>query len=869
MDWMVPAIISNFMCTSILSFIYLYLYVMYRERFMKIWGLSWVVYSMRYVLMMAYLATGLRQYPLFSIFLITSLINGIMLVWGTYAFIGRRTPRGWFVSAAVILIVTTVTAIAPSIPDMFEIVLIFEYLAVAYILTGISLIRYRKSREMVFCGALFILWGLHKADYPFLYDIPSVAPWGYMIGAMFELLVAMSLLLIYFQRVRGELSDREKQYSALVDDAPFGIFRGSLDKAFFSMANPALAHILGYGALSQLLGIPVNSLFDNSCDSQMLARRLRESGRVDHTLVRLRKKDGSTFWAITTIKAERDPSGEISSIEGIVQDITEHKESEDAFRAIIETTIGFIGTDCFDNAATTICTWFGVKAAVIVEISHIDNAIKPHAIKFDSATPVNPDRYVISYDTASAISRKGFICTGNEIAGEFPDEPLFSDYKPNGFTAITLTGKNGDPIGLIYCVSDREIALPVKMREAFVIIATRTASELERIIEDNKRYYLEEQLLQAQKMEAVGRLAGGVAHDYNNMLGIIIGFASLAKSDVPPNSPAIPHIDRITDAARRSRDLTQKLLSFSRKDKVKVSAIRTSELIDRLMPMIQRSIPKNVTLSSECPQDSVIKTDENQMLQVLLNLANNSADAMPAGGSISITCSTTSLSESASAQYVNLKPGAYCTIEITDTGTGIPPNIIKKVFDPFFTTKEKDKGTGLGLATSLAIVQSHNGHIHIVSRPGNGTTMKIFLPAINISAASEDSDEDLPAKSPAVLVVDDEISILRITTMMLEKAGFSPFTAESGEIAIDLYKKYRHDISIAIIDLLMPRMDGFDTYRQLMQIDPALKVIFISGIPRNAATFEERNISGATFLVKPFSFADITTAIASLSAATD
>jgi PAS domain S-box-containing protein len=371
-----------------------------------------------------------------------------------------------------------------------------------------------------------------------------------------------------------------------------------------------------------------------------------------------------------------------------------------------------------------------------------------------------------------------------------------------------------------------------------------------------ERKKIEVQFMRAQRMESIGTLAGGVAHDLNNILApIILSIDLLKLSTDDPNAKTI--LETIEVSAKRGSDIVRQVLSFARGVEGERTEVQPKHLLKDLEIIIKDTFPKDIRLQFSVPSDTwTILGDPTQVHQILLNLCVNARDAMPNGGSLKINVENCVLDEQYAAMNIQAKAGPYVNISVTDSGTGMPPGIMDKIFEPFFTTKELNKGTGLGLSTVSAIVKSHEGVINVYSEPGKGTTFNVYLPAMKVSseARKEQAEEaSLPrGNGETILLVDDEASILIITSQTLQAFGYRVLTATDGAEAVAIYAQHRHEISVVLTDMMMPIMDGSATIRALTKIDPEVKIIAASGLNTNGEAAKVSGLGIKRFLTKPY-----------------
>jgi two-component system, cell cycle sensor histidine kinase and response regulator CckA len=369
-----------------------------------------------------------------------------------------------------------------------------------------------------------------------------------------------------------------------------------------------------------------------------------------------------------------------------------------------------------------------------------------------------------------------------------------------------------------------------------------------------ERKSVEEQLRQAHKMDVVGQLAGGIAHDFNNMLTGIIGAAELLNWRLGDD----PHNAKLTgvilDAATRSADLTRQLLAFSRKGKITSTAISINDCINAVVAILERTIDKRIMLEVNLLAENPIVIGDPGLLQnALLNLAVNARDAMPEGGTLSF--STTSLTPGCpggKALPATLAPGSYLEIAVSDTGIGMSAEVLEHIYEPFFTTKETGKGTGLGLAAVYGTVREHNGAIEVSSEPGRGTVFRVCLPSAHDAAPQAEPREETVTGKGGIMLVDDEAIIRLSGHCLLEELGYQVYLAEDGEQALELYAREREHIGLVLLDMVMPKLSGKETFLRLKEIDPGVRVLFSSGFHREGTVKELLGIGARGFIHKPY-----------------
>jgi PAS domain S-box-containing protein len=372
-----------------------------------------------------------------------------------------------------------------------------------------------------------------------------------------------------------------------------------------------------------------------------------------------------------------------------------------------------------------------------------------------------------------------------------------------------------------------------------------------------ERKELEDQFRHAQKMEAIGHLAGGVAHDFNNLLGVILMSSEFAERAEGLPASAMEDLQQIRTAATRAANLTRQLLLFSSRQVIQSAELNVNDVVINIAKMLQRIIGEEVRLQLQLnPTPLFTWADAGMMDQVLVNLAINARDAMPAGGRLAIETSARTIDEDFAALHPEATPGHYVCLSVSDTGTGIPPEVMSRIFEPFFTTKPVGKGTGLGLATVYGIVKQHRGWLQVFSEPGDGTNFQVFFPAIDASAAetSKTLQKQPPRGSETVLLVEDEPLFRFTARMVLERAGYRVVEATNGVEALQMWEEHRGEVALLLTDLVLPQgIRGQELARRLREQSPQLKVLFTSGYSAEIAGHQLTLCGGETFLQKPFS----------------
>jgi PAS domain S-box-containing protein len=377
-------------------------------------------------------------------------------------------------------------------------------------------------------------------------------------------------------------------------------------------------------------------------------------------------------------------------------------------------------------------------------------------------------------------------------------------------------------------------------------------------VAEKERQSLESQLVQAQKMEAVGTLAGGIAHDFNNSLQGILGYTQILLLNLQEDKEAVSVLNKIKTVTRRAGELTEQLLAYSRKVESKLRPVDLNQEVRQIENLLSRTIPKMIDIELHLSKDiNIIKADATQLEQVITNIGINARDAMPEGGKLTIETENVVLDEWYCKRHVGAVPGNYVMLSISDNGVGMDKEILEHIFEPFYTTKEMDRGTGLGLAMVYGIVKSHGGYIMCYSEPGEGTIFRIYFPALEMEPEPvryrpEPVQKELVGGNETILVVDDEDAIREFAEKLLNKFGYTVITADNGEKALEIYQEKKASVSLVILDLIMPGMGGEKCLEAILQIDPSQRVIIASGYSVNGLVRETLERGAKGYIKKPY-----------------
>ncbi len=618
----------------------------------------------------------------------------------------------------------------------------------------------------------------------------------------------------------GQINDENAAayLAAIVESSEDAVISKDLSGVITSW-NLGAEKIFGYPA-GEMIGQPILRLIppERLQEEAAILSRIRSGESVQHfETVRL-AKDGSPIAVSVTVSAIRNSSGAIIGASKVARDISGSKRNEAARQQSEE--------------------------------------------RYRTLFEYAPDGIVIANADAFYVDANARFCrmigySRDELVGMHSSMIVAESEIPNIAPALVAIKARAD--------HNREWKFRRKDGSTFdaeVMATLLPDGDLLAMIRDvTEKKSLEAQFLRAQRMESIGTLAGGIAHDLNNILTPIMMSISILK-DLSTEPDSIRILETIDVSAKRGADIVRQVLSFARGLEGERVEVQPKNLLRDLESIMRDTFPKDIRLQFLVPKDAwSILGDPTQVYQILLNLCVNARDSMPNGGNLTVSVENCVLDEHYAAMNIQAKPGHYVKINVTDSGTGIQPDILDKIFEPFFTTKELNKGTGLGLSTVMAIVKSHDGIINVYSEPGKGTTFKTYLPAIGISPETGKDPAQRAAlprgNGETILIVDDEASILTIAGQTLQAFGYRVLTATNGADALAVYVQNKAAVAAVLIDMMMPVMDGPSTIYALTRINPGIRIIAASGLHDNASAAKISEISQKHFLTKPYTAATL------------
>ncbi|HYK11700.1 MAG TPA: PAS domain S-box protein [Gemmatimonadales bacterium] len=602
----------------------------------------------------------------------------------------------------------------------------------------------------------------------------------------------------------------------LFEGVPIGLYRSTPDGEILD-ANRNLVELLGYPNRGTLLATAAARLYVDPSDRERWKAVVRENGEVRAFEARMRRHTGGVIWARQSVRAVVGTDGRIE-YEGAIEDITERTRAERALRiseerygaAFEQAAIGLAEVSPagrFLRVNRYLCERLGYTEAELLQKTVID--------------VTHPEDVSATQD---------YLATAPETAGPYRREKRYMK-------------KDGTPLWSQLTTS---LVRTPDGGSAFFITVIEDLSERKR---------LESQLLHAQKLEAVGQLAGGVAHDFSNLIGAIQGYAQLVERTLAPEDPRRADIGEIRKAGQRASGLIHQLLTFARRQETQPQLVEVNGLLTNLGRLVGRVLGSDIKVSWGLPDDlPAIKVDPGQFEQVILNLAINARDAMPDGGTLGIETSLVHVDQAQVSRLRGSRPGPHVMVTVSDTGTGMPREVLDRIFEPFFTTKGPDRGTGLGLSICYGIVKQAGGNIWVYSELGHGTTFRLYFPAVFDGAGAlsvPESDPELPGGTERLLLVEDDPQMRALAVRVLTDCGYDITAAPDAEAAMAEVASGTADPALLVTDLILPGMTGLQLAQALRAESPGLKVLCMTGQADRVSSSSRRQ-QGFALIEKPF-----------------
>jgi two-component system, cell cycle sensor histidine kinase and response regulator CckA len=628
------------------------------------------------------------------------------------------------------------------------------------------------------------------------------------------------------------LTDIGHSYRALVENTPDIFYRTDLNGSV-QYASPAVYRQSGY-TVSEVIGINLaEQIYAFPEERKLFLKELAEKGFVRNFEARLKRKDGSTWWACTNAQYFRGPDGSVQGVEGITRDISSIKTAEEEQKRVRQE---------LEASHKMLKSFLDAVPDHLIVIDRDFKVLYSNYRERDNVSEGPAARVQTCYMHFRNLTKPCKDCTAQSVfeSGQIVERQMVDseDGRTCEVRAFPIFDNQG--------------------RVEMVIEHIRDITQQKNMEAERQNY--EARLQQMQKMEALGTLAGGIAHDFNNILVAVIGYAELGLGSLTSESPLHRNLQQILQAGMRARDLVHQILTFSRQEKREPKPLQMGGLVKEALEMLRSTLPSTIEIVRHLSSDvGNVMADPTQIHQIVINLCTNAAQSMEEdGGKLTVALSLVDLTAKDVSTHPGVPPGSYVKLSVQDTGQGIPPDIIGKIFHPYFTTKGKGKGTGLGLAMVHGIIKSYGGFIDVDSRPGKGAAFNVCIPTIG-----QLPDHDVPQGGELatgkehILLVDDEPVVIEVLQEMLELQGYRITTADGSQKALDAFRNNPRDFDLVITDMTMPNLTGDRLSQEMKKIRTDIPVILCTGFSDKLADKRAQDFGVQDFMLKPIKQADL------------
>ncbi|MBI3884999.1 MAG: PAS domain S-box protein [Opitutae bacterium] len=664
------------------------------------------------------------------------------------------------------------------------------------------------------------------------------------------------------------LQEKEAHLRAIIANEPECVQRMDRRGQILEI-NPAGLAMLEADTLEQLVARDATELVGEKYRDawrEMLAATFRgEPQKLEFEITALR---GARRWVElhSAPLREAGEQGEVKSILAVLRDSTQRRQAEIAFETLLRSTAAAVGVDFFPTLVKELGALLVVRHVYVAEIVP-EEPHRARTLAFCRGGELAENfEYELARSPCHDAMQSGTLSIREKVRTLYPDCHASRVLGAESFLGIPLYSNRREVIGFFAVLDDRPATFDRLSRSLISVFAVRVEAELQRLHAEEDRRRIETQFFQAQKMEALGTLAGGVAHDFNNILTGILNYAELAKMSAPENTEVVNYIDEVTNAGRRARDLVAQILAFSRSELCAPQPMHLDPVVREALRLLRSTLPANVEIVQRMADDApVVLADPSQMHQVVMNLCVNASQAIrDRTGRIEVGLAAFKADRKFVHQHPGFPPGVALKLTVSDTGPGMDQRTLNRIFEPFFTTKAPGEGTGLGLPVVHGIVKNHRGVIEVFSQPGEGVTVQVYLPAYDSANDRESGDpwNGDPSPAPAgrqerILLVDDEVGVADSTRLMLENLGYRVTMHCDSEQAYDVFAQAPDQYDLVLTDYLMPRMNGVVLAEKILALRSEMPILMTSGFVSNWSPEKLREHGIRDLVPKPTSVVDL------------
>jgi len=646
------------------------------------------------------------------------------------------------------------------------------------------------------------------------------------------------------EQTTARIREREERLTILtkaVESSNEVVFLTDLDGTFLYV-NPAFTRLYGWEA-REVVGSKTPRILKSGAYTPAQYREIWDtllSGQPFEGEVKNRTRNGGLVYIAASSNPVFNDDGEIMGFLAIHSDISARKKHEETVLTIARGVSGSTGETFFRDLAHHLSRAVGAHAAIIGQVAGAEkDRIETMAVEVGGVVQEKFSYSLEGAPCAEALAR-GECVEASGVQERFPTALGLRRMEAEAYVGKALKDGRGEALGVALVLFKEPLSDPNLAISMLEIFGARGAMELERSRAEKQRRRLEEQLRQAQKMEEIGQLTGGIAHDFQNLLSVILlNTEMMIESLETGETVTLGEVREVEAAAQNAANMTRKLLGFGRRADLSLVVTDLAPVVRGMSSMLRRVIPENIEISIEVGDGAwKVRADPGAIEQILLNLATNARDAMPDGGVLRIRLEKVVVGPEEAEAYNEARPGEYLKLMVQDTGIGMDEELQTRVFEPFFTTKPLGEGTGLGLAMAYGLVRQHEGFLRLDSCPGKGTTVSLYLPLVVQDAQGKSREEPRqPAAggTETILVVEDQPALRRTLKMVLERSGYRVEVAEDGKAGLEALQSRGNEIDLVLSDLVMPRMGGVELYRSLRREGRAVPVIMASGYAGKSA----------------------------------
>lgn len=630
--------------------------------------------------------------------------------------------------------------------------------------------------------------------------------------------------------------------------------------------NPTFVRMLGYDSAEEIKGISTQELYPTTTERSDFLDELHKNKKLSNFEFKMIRKDGKTIHCVENVFGLFDENGELTHFQGYIFDETERKFAEQLLETQRDLGVALSSAkDLTETLQLSLGTAIEISSTDGGGIYLVDGSTGGLHLAFHQGLPgafVEQVTYFGPETPNTQVVMKGeaIYTQYKELTNQLNIERRY----PFKASAIIPIKYQNRVIGAFNIASQTLNNLPEQSRTALETIATQVSEVIVRYQAEEEKARLEEQLRRSQKLETIGTLAGGIAHDFNNILAPILGYADMALLNLQPDNPMYDYLRQILKSAFRAKELVEQILLFAKQSEKERHPLALQPLINESLKLLRPTIPATIEIRHHIdPKCEKVLADPSQIHQAIVNLCTNAFHAMQiSGGTLTINLNQITIDEASSLHHANLPVGKYARLSVIDTGHGMDKSTLNRIFEPFFTTKSVDKGTGLGLSVVHGIVQSHGGNVEVESELERGSKFHVYLPiAKDATLKNSTSTQSVVGGKESILIVDDDDAVATIVAKMLKTLGYVVEFRTSSEAALQAFRSEPNKYDLLISDLTMPDMTGLDLAQQVLQVQPGLPVMIMTGYGDNLTENTRKKFGIKQVLGKPIMMSDLASAV--------